>query len=406
MRGASVVNGENLGNLAQSRRCECSIPHVVDREPIRRVGLLAGRRRFEPAGVRDGDRADRHRCRADRRSPSWCSAGPGSTWTCSARSNGWASRKWRKSDPESRRQLLDEVRPAGATGPSPTDPDDAAVDLPPPVIESAGELPHDATFVAGPDGVEPVEHVEAPEPVEDAEPVEAAEPVDERRAGRSRRAEPSASRRRRAPRRSMRPSRRRRAARVEPADAVDPPTSVDAVRSSDEPASDVPVDAADVDRSSRPTSGRRPDEAGAADGRRRATDGRRRRPTTASTTPVGRRSSRSMARCRPVGSKRGHLRLDEMIQRFRERAAAVKKRPLPPVAGEERQAFLEAVAARLPGLRDHRRRRSDDRGRHLHAACRSPATRPALTRSGRVALSDPAGRLLDCRVPMRMWLSW
>jgi hypothetical protein len=33
--------------------------------------------------------------------------------------------------------------------------------------------------------------------------------------------------------------------------------------------------------------------------------------------------------------------VDEMIQRFRERAAAVKKRPLPPVAGEERQAFIE-----------------------------------------------------------------
>jgi hypothetical protein len=32
--------------------------------------------------------------------------------------------------------------------------------------------------------------------------------------------------------------------------------------------------------------------------------------------------------------------VDEMIARFRERAAAVKKRPLPPVAGEERQAFL------------------------------------------------------------------
>jgi len=32
---------------------------------------------------------------------------------------------------------------------------------------------------------------------------------------------------------------------------------------------------------------------------------------------------------------------DEMIKRFRERAAAVKKRPLPPVAGEERQAFLQ-----------------------------------------------------------------
>ena len=29
-----------------------------------------------------------------------------------------------------------------------------------------------------------------------------------------------------------------------------------------------------------------------------------------------------------------------MIQRFRERAAAVRKRPLPPVAGEERQHFI------------------------------------------------------------------
>lgn len=32
--------------------------------------------------------------------------------------------------------------------------------------------------------------------------------------------------------------------------------------------------------------------------------------------------------------------VDEMLSRFRERAAAVKKRPLPPVAGAERQAFL------------------------------------------------------------------
>jgi len=29
-----------------------------------------------------------------------------------------------------------------------------------------------------------------------------------------------------------------------------------------------------------------------------------------------------------------------MIARFKERAAAVRKRPLPPVAGEERQQFL------------------------------------------------------------------
>ena len=31
---------------------------------------------------------------------------------------------------------------------------------------------------------------------------------------------------------------------------------------------------------------------------------------------------------------------NEMIARFKERAASVKRRPLPPVAGEESQAFL------------------------------------------------------------------
>ena len=34
------------------------------------------------------------------------------------------------------------------------------------------------------------------------------------------------------------------------------------------------------------------------------------------------------------------LDVDAMIQRFRDRAQAVKQRPLPPVAGEERQAFI------------------------------------------------------------------
>lgn len=33
--------------------------------------------------------------------------------------------------------------------------------------------------------------------------------------------------------------------------------------------------------------------------------------------------------------------IDAMIARFRDRATAVKKRPLPPVAGEERQMFIE-----------------------------------------------------------------
>ena len=35
------------------------------------------------------------------------------------------------------------------------------------------------------------------------------------------------------------------------------------------------------------------------------------------------------------------LDVDALIARFRERAAAVKKRNLPPVAGEERQRFLK-----------------------------------------------------------------
>lgn len=35
------------------------------------------------------------------------------------------------------------------------------------------------------------------------------------------------------------------------------------------------------------------------------------------------------------------LDIDAMIARFKSRALAVKKRPLPPVAGEERQRFIE-----------------------------------------------------------------
>ncbi len=34
------------------------------------------------------------------------------------------------------------------------------------------------------------------------------------------------------------------------------------------------------------------------------------------------------------------LDVDAMIQRFRDRADAVKSRPLPPVAGEERASFV------------------------------------------------------------------
>ncbi len=35
------------------------------------------------------------------------------------------------------------------------------------------------------------------------------------------------------------------------------------------------------------------------------------------------------------------LDVDAMIGRFRERAAAVKKRPLPPVEGDERKKFMQ-----------------------------------------------------------------
>jgi hypothetical protein len=34
------------------------------------------------------------------------------------------------------------------------------------------------------------------------------------------------------------------------------------------------------------------------------------------------------------------LDVDAMLQRFRDRAAAVRNRPLPPVAGEERMRFV------------------------------------------------------------------
>jgi hypothetical protein len=35
------------------------------------------------------------------------------------------------------------------------------------------------------------------------------------------------------------------------------------------------------------------------------------------------------------------LDIEAMLERFRERAEAVQRRPLPPVAGAERQQFLE-----------------------------------------------------------------
>ena len=39
------------------------------------------------------------------------------------------------------------------------------------------------------------------------------------------------------------------------------------------------------------------------------------------------------------------LDVDQMLARFRDRADAVKRRPLPPVAGEERMAFIKQAQA-------------------------------------------------------------
>lgn len=41
----------------------------------------------------------------------------------------------------------------------------------------------------------------------------------------------------------------------------------------------------------------------------------------------------------------GELDVDAMIQRFRDRAAAVRKRNLPPVAGPERTKFVQQAQA-------------------------------------------------------------
>ncbi len=42
-----------------------------------------------------------------------------------------------------------------------------------------------------------------------------------------------------------------------------------------------------------------------------------------------------------------HLDVEAMLQRFRERAAAVRTRTLPPVGGEERQRFIDQAQADL-----------------------------------------------------------
>src|SRR5690606_25545534 len=64
---------------------------------------------------------------------------------------------------------------------------------------------------------------------------------------------------------------------------------------------------------------------------------------TPSSSPTRRRSGSRLPRRGSVSTLRtmAEFDVDQMLARFRERAAAVKRRPLPPVAGEERQAFIQ-----------------------------------------------------------------
>jgi hypothetical protein len=48
-----------------------------------------------------------------------------------------------------------------------------------------------------------------------------------------------------------------------------------------------------------------------------------------------------LGRVTPMADAADDLDVNAMLQRFRERADAVKDRPLPPVAGAERQQFIE-----------------------------------------------------------------
>ena len=99
-------------------------------------------------------------------------------------------------------------------------------------------------------------------------------------------------------------------------------------------------------RRGRPAADRRPESVVAAAGSRRRAAASAHRPALCSRLAACRRRS---SPCRPrlrrpalaSAPMADTLDIDAMIQRFRDRAAAVKQRPLPPVAGAERQRFLE-----------------------------------------------------------------
>ncbi len=259
-----------------------------------------------------------------------------------------SDRKWRSADTGEQRRSLDEVRapdsPVLAPALSGAPPDDLAV------LAAARELPSiddHAGFgdlveaSVTPEGEPHAEPADDVPPAVDEPPVNepaVAEPdgrrrpdvagrtssVVERRRGRvcpwpSRR---STSLRGRAGSTSRRSTRRRSALDAE---VDDEPAAV-------EPAVDEPV------RVEVPAAEVVPCRAGA---RRRVTSRSGSDPPSPPCATFPRTRSLTAGRPTATVQRMATFDVDAMITRFRERAAAVKRRPLPPVAGEERQQFLQ-----------------------------------------------------------------
>ena len=92
------------------------------------------------------------------------------------------------------------------------------------------------------------------------------------------------------------------------------------------------------------------------------------------------------------------LDVEAMLQRFRDRAHAVRNRPLPPVAGEERTRFIEQAQVDFQDFAIIGDADGVDRGRRARAP-RRPAARPttrrepaATTRSRRSTPPTPTTR--------------
>ena len=75
------------------------------------------------------------------------------------------------------------------------------------------------------------------------------------------------------------------------------------------------------------------------------------------------------------------LDVDAMIERFRERAAAVRQRNLPPVGGDERTAFIKQAQVDFQDFAMLGDADGDDRGRLPRAAGR-PASARGRRRAG------------------------